>query len=217
MTHLPFMSKTLKITIAASFVAASTIIALASQTQADTVENYTNTAPQKAAYSQQKSNRETFSSSEIMVKGHSFFGSTTNGLAQAIEYVFQKAGRPQGYIIGEEASGAFVGGLRYGEGTLFLKDGTSKKVYWQGPSVGFDFGGNGSRSLVLVYNIDSTNDIFSRFIGVDGSAYLVGGLGVNFQSNEKLSLAPIRTGVGARLGANVGYLKYTAQPTWNPF
>jgi len=217
MTHLPFVSKTLKTTIASSFVAASTIIALASQTQADTRESYTKAAPQKATYTQQKSNRETFSSTEIMTKGHSFFGSTTSGLAQAIEYVFQKAGRPQGYIIGEEASGAFVGGLRYGEGTLFLKDGTRKKVYWQGPSVGFDFGGNGSRSLVLVYNIDSTNDIFSRFIGVDGSAYLVGGLGVNFQSNEKLSLAPIRTGVGARLGANVGYLKYTASPTWNPF
>lgn len=216
MTNLPLISK------AAAAVAIGSAIALslftATSAFADTRENFNKAAPQKVAYARkQTSNRETFSSSEIMTKGHGFFGSTTNGLAQAVEYVFQKAGQPQGYIIGEEGAGAFVGGLRYGEGTLFLKDGTQQKVYWQGPSVGFDFGGNGSRSLVLVYNIDHTSDIFSRFVGVDGSAYLVGGIGVNFQSNEKLSLAPIRTGLGARLGANIGYLKYTAKPTWNPF
>jgi len=164
-----------------------------------------------------QSNAGSYSSGEILKEGHQFFGSTTKGLAKAVEYVFQKAGPPQGYIIGQEGSGAFVGGLRYGEGTLYLKDGTRKKVFWQGPSIGFDFGGNGSRALVLVYNIDHVNDIFDRFIGLDGSAYFIGGLGVNFQSNEKLKLAPIRTGVGARLGANIGYLKYTQAPTWNPF
>jgi hypothetical protein len=159
----------------------------------------------------------TFSSTEIVSKGHQFFGTTTKGLAQAVEHIFAEAGRPRGYIIGEEGAGAFVGGLRYGEGTLYIKNGPHQKVYWQGPSVGFDFGGNGSRTLVLVYDIDTPRDIFSRFIGVEGTAYLVGGFGVNFQSNEKLKLAPIRTGVGARLGANVGYLKYTNKPTWNPF
>ena len=159
----------------------------------------------------------TFSSDEIVSKGHHFFGSTTKGLAQAVEHIFAKAGRPRGYIIGEEGAGAFVGGLRYGEGTLYIKNGPRQKVFWQGPSVGFDFGGNGSRTLVLVYDIDTPRDIFSRFVGVEGTAYLVGGFGVNFQSNEKLKLAPIRTGVGARLGANVGYLKYTSRPTWNPF
>ncbi len=220
MTNLPpispLVSPLVSRTIAA--VAVSAAIAFSASANAESRDNFSGYKSQKAAYSKpQHSPRETFSSSEIMVRGHGFFGSTTSGLAQAIEYVFQKAGRPQGYIIGEEAAGAFVGGLRYGEGTLFLKNGTQQKVYWQGPSVGFDFGGNGSRSLVLVYNIDDTNDIFSRFVGVDGSAYLIGGLGVNFQSNEKLSLAPIRTGVGARLGANIGYLKYTAKPTWNPF
>lgn len=199
-------------------LAIASAIALPASANAESRDNFHKASPQKAAYSQKyKSTRETFSATEIMSKGHGFFGTTTSGLAQAVEYVFQKAGRPQGYIIGEEGAGAFVGGLRYGEGTLFLKDGTQQKVYWQGPSVGFDFGGNGSRSLVLVYNIDDTNDIFSRFVGVDGSAYLIGGLGVNFQSNEKLSLAPIRTGIGARLGANIGYLKYTSKPTWNPF
>jgi hypothetical protein len=159
----------------------------------------------------------TYSSDEIIHGGHRWFGTTTKGVAKAVETVFSQSGRPSGYIIGEEASGAFFGGLRYGEGTLFMKDGTRKKVYWQGPSVGFDLGGNGSRVLVLVYNINREHQIYSRFIGIEGSAYMVGGLGVNFQSNEELKLAPIRTGVGARLGANVGYLKYTENPTFNPF
>ncbi len=212
MTRISPISKTL------AALAIGAAVAFSASANADSRDNFNNYESKKTAYTKkQTSNRETFSSSEIMKKGHSFFGSTTSGLAQAVEFIFQKAGRPQGYIIGEEGAAAFIGGLRYGEGTLFLKDGSRQKVYWQGPSVGFDFGGNGSRSLVLVYNIDNTRDIFSRFVGIGGSAYLVGGLGVNFQSNEKLSLAPIRTGIGARLGANVGYLKYTAQPTWNPF
>ena len=164
-----------------------------------------------------QSEKGTYSPEEIVSGGHRWFGTTTKGVAQAVETVFAKAGRPSGYIIGEEASGAFFGGLRYGEGTLFMKDGTRKKVYWQGPSVGFDLGGNGSRVLVLVYNINSDHQIYDRFVGVEGSAYMVGGLGVNFQSNAHLKLAPIRTGVGARLGANVGYLKYTERPTLNPF
>jgi hypothetical protein len=160
---------------------------------------------------------DTFSIDEIVHAGHSFFGTTTEGVAQAVEYVFSEAGRPSGYIVGEEASGAFIGGLRYGEGVLHLKNGTTRKIYWQGPSVGLDWGGNGSRSLVLVYDIASVNEIFDRFIGVEGSAYMIGGIGVSFQKNHKLKLAPIRTGVGARFGANMGYLKYTGQPTWNPF
>jgi hypothetical protein len=159
----------------------------------------------------------TYSLEEMMQTGHTFFGNTTKGVAQAIEYVFQRAGQPSGYIIGEEASAAFVGGLRYGEGTLYLKNGAQQKVYGLGPSVGFDIGGNGSRTLVLVYDIVSPPEIFDHFVGVEGSAYMIGGLGINFQTNQRLKLAPIRTGVGARLGANVGYLKYTDQPTWNPF
>ena len=158
-----------------------------------------------------------FSSQEVMDAGHQFFGETTDGVAEVIEYTFSKLGEPNGYIVGEEGSGAFVGGLRYGEGTLKLKNGTDQKVFWQGPSVGFDFGGNGSRVLVLVYGVTSPDQLFNRFVGVDGSAYVVGGLGVNFQQNNDVKLAPIRTGVGARLGVNAGYLKYTAKPTWNPF
>ena len=121
------------------------------------------------------------------------------------------------YIVGEEGSGAFVGGLRYGEGTIYYKNGAKKHIYWQGPSVGFDFGGNGSRTLTLVYNSQSPEDLYDRFAGVEGTAYLVGGVGVNFQKKDNITLAPIRTGVGARLGANIGYLKYSPRATWNPF
>lgn len=161
--------------------------------------------------------KSTFTTEEIMSTGHQFFGKTSRGLSQAVEYVFQNQGEPTAYIVGEEGSGAFVGGLRYGEGTIYYKDGRQQRIYWQGPSVGFDFGGNGSRTLTLVYNSDSPKDLYDRFVGVEGSAYFIGGLGVNFQQNHNIILAPIRTGVGARLGANVGYLKYSKSATWNPF
>jgi hypothetical protein len=159
----------------------------------------------------------TYTTEEMLSVGHQFFGKTTRGIAQAVEYVFQRQGEPSAYIVGEEAAGSFVGGLRYGEGTIYYKSGLKQRIYWQGPSVGFDFGANGSRSLVLVYNSTSPEDLYTRFGGVEGSAYIVGGLGVNFQAKDELILAPIRTGVGARLGANVGYLKYTPRPDWNPF
>ena len=161
--------------------------------------------------------KSTFTTEEIMSTGHQFFGKTSRGLSQAVEYVFQNQGEPTAYIVGEEGSGAFVGGLRYGEGTIYYKDGRQQRIYWQGPSVGFDFGGNGSRTLTLVYNSDSPKDLYDRFVGVEGSAYFIGGLGVNFQQNHNIILAPIKTGVGARLGANVGYLKYSKSATWNPF
>jgi hypothetical protein len=165
-----------------------------------------------------KRKQQTYSSDEILDAGQKFFGKTTRGVAEAVEYVFSNQGEPTAYIVGEEGSGALVGGLRYGEGVIYYKSGTRQKVYWQGPSIGFDFGGNGSRTLVLVYNSSAPRDLYDeRFGGVEGSAYLVGGLGVNFQKNRDIILAPIRTGVGARLGANVGYLKYTRKPTWNPF
>jgi hypothetical protein len=160
---------------------------------------------------------DTFTTEEIMTKGHETFGKASRGLGQAIEYVFQSQGEPTAYIVGEEGSGAFVGGLRYGEGTIYYKNGTEQRIFWQGPSLGWDFGGNGSRSLVLVYGSEQPEDLYERFGGVEGTAYLIGGLGVNFQRKDNITLAPIRTGVGARLGANIGYLKYSSKPTWNPF
>lgn len=158
-----------------------------------------------------------FSQNEILRAGHGFFGSVSQGLAQAVEWAFQKAGRPNGYILGEDAGGAIFAGLRYGEGTLHTKDAGTHKVYWQGPSLGYDLGAEGSKVMVLVYNLHDPGDIYDRFGGVQGAAYLVGGVGVQLQKAGDVTLAPIRSGIGVRLGANVGYLKYTRTPTWNPF
>ncbi len=134
-----------------------------------------------------------------------------------IEKIVGDRGLPNGYILGEEASGAFVGGLRYGEGTLFTKNAGDHKVYWQGPSVGWDFGGDGNRTMMLVYNLNNTDKIYKRFLGVSGSAYLIGGLGMTVMKRGKVVLVPVRTGVGARLGVNIGYLKMRRDATWNPF
>jgi hypothetical protein len=161
--------------------------------------------------------RRTYSRNEILDTGHHFFGSVSQGLANVVEYAFEKAGHPNGYILGEDAGGAFVAGLRYGEGTLYTKDAGVHKVCWQGPSVGYDFGGEGSKTMVLVYNLRHPYDIYQRFGGVQGSAYFVGGVGIQFQKHGDVVLAPIRSGIGFRLGANIGYLKYTRTPTWNPF
>ncbi len=158
-----------------------------------------------------------YSKNEIADAGHGFFGSVSRGLASIIEYTFQKAGRPNGYILGEDAGGAFIAGLRYGEGKLFTKDAGTHRVYWQGPSIGYDVGGEGSKTMVLVYNLRDPSDIYHRFGGVQGTAYLVGGVSVQFQKYGDVVLAPIRSGIGLRLGANVGYLKYSREPTWNPF
>lgn len=158
-----------------------------------------------------------YTQNEIVDVGHRFFGSVSSGLASAVEWAFQKAGRPNGYILGQDAGGAIVAGLRYGEGRLYTKDAGEHKVFWQGPSVGYDFGAEGSKVMVLVYNLRDPSDIYERFGGVQGAAYLVGGVGVQLQKAGHVTLAPIRAGVGLRLGANVGYLKYTRNPTWNPF
>lgn len=159
----------------------------------------------------------TYSQNEVVDAGHRFFGSISEGLAKAVERTFRSQGRPNGYILGEDAGGAFVAGLRYGEGTLYTKDVGNHRIYWQGPSLGYDFGGEGSKTMVLVYNLRDPADMYTRFGGVQGSAYLIGGVSVQFQTHEHVTLAVIRSGVGLRLGANVGYLKYTRTPTWNPF
>jgi len=158
-----------------------------------------------------------YSRNEILDAGHRFFGTVTKGLASVVEYAFQQQGRPNGYILGQDAGGAFIAGLRYGEGILYTKDAGTHRLYWQGPSIGYDMGGDGSKVMVLVYNLRDPSDIYNRFGGVDGSAYVVGGVGLTIQKNGDIVTAPIRTGVGLRLGANVGYLKYTPYPTWNPF
>ncbi len=159
----------------------------------------------------------TYSSNEILDAGRGFFGGASEGLAKVVEHSFRRNGQPNGYILGEEGSGAIVAGLRYGEGTLYSKGFPPQKVYWQGPSLGYDFGANGSKTFTLVYNLQYPSQIYERFAGIDGSAYLVGGVGITYQQHDDVILAPIRAGLGLRLGANVGYLKYTPSPTWNPF
>ena len=160
---------------------------------------------------------ENYSAQEIVDSGHRFFGATSGGLASVIEKVFESYGLPNGYVLGEEGSGAFVGGLTYGEGTLYTKNAGDHKVFWQGPSLGWDFGGQGSRTMMLVYNLDNVPNLYERFAGVAGSAYVVAGVGFNVLKSGNMLLVPVRTGVGARLGVNVGYLKLTEQPTWTPF
>lgn len=157
-----------------------------------------------------------YNQGEIIEAGHGFFGAISQNLASAVEYAFKSQGRPNGYILGEDAGGAFVVGLRYGEGRLFTKEAGDHKVFWQGPSLGYDAGAEGSKAMVLVYNLRDPSEIYNRFGGVQGAAYVVGGLSVQFQKYEDVTLAIIRSGVGLRLGANVGYLKYTRAPTWNP-
>jgi hypothetical protein len=154
---------------------------------------------------------------EIVEAGSGFFGTTTGGLATGIERIFSSYGLPNGYILGQEGSGAIIGGVTYGEGTLYTKNAGDHNVYWQGPSVGWDFGAQGSKVMVLVYNLNTVNDVYRRFGGIAGSAYVVAGLGFNVLGNNEVLIVPIRTGVGARLGVNLGYLKLTPAPTWNPF
>lgn len=169
------------------------------------------------SFATQLNDNGTYSSNEIVDIGHKFFGSTASSLAMGVERIFARYGLPNGYILGEEGSGAIVGGLTYGEGLLYTKNAGDHQVFWQGPSIGWDYGANGSRSMMLVYNLDSIDALHGRYGGVAGQAYLAAGVGFNVLKRNNVLLVPVRTGVGARLGVSVGYLKLTPQPTWNPF
>jgi hypothetical protein len=161
---------------------------------------------------------DTYSEPEIVNAAERFFGAGAEGVAAVVSHVFSDLGRPNGYIQGQEGSGAIGIGLRYGNGRLRLKgrSGTTR-VYWRGPSIGFDTGGNAAKVFTLVYNMSDPDQIFQRFPGVDGSAYFVGGIGVNYQRADDITLAPMRAGVGFRLGANIGYLHYARRRGINPF
>src|SRR5258708_31914189 len=133
-----------------------------------------------------------------------------------VEKAVSQWGLPNGYVLGEEAGGAFVGGLRYGDGTLYTKNAGDVRVFWQGPTLGFDAGADGARTMMLVYNLPRTTAIFDRFGGLDGSAYFIGGFGMTALTANNIVLVPSRSAVGPRLRANLGYLQFPQRPTWNP-
>jgi hypothetical protein len=154
---------------------------------------------------------------EIVDAGHGFFGSTTGGLAKVTEQAFKRYGLPNGYILGQEGAGSFVIGATYGEGELYTKNAGRHSMFWQGPSIGLDYGGEGSRVMMLVYEMPRVNAIYNRFGGISGQAFVVAGFGMTVLKHKNMLIVPIRTGIGARLGINVGYLKMTRNATWNPF
>jgi len=160
---------------------------------------------------------ETYTREELVPTVSDFLGVTAETAGAAIERLFRDNGRPTAYIAGEEGSAAVTVGARYGRGLLYMKNQSPLEVFWQGPSIGADVGGNASRVFTLCYNLQYQDAIFRRFPGVEGSAYLVGGLGINYQRADGITLAPIRAGVGVRLGANIGYLSYSRQRNILPF
>ena len=163
-----------------------------------------------------KAGDDTFTQEEILDKAKGFFGTTTEGLAKAIQKVFEEQGRPNAFIVGEEVSGAIGIGVRYGNGMLNRKTGETRKVYWQGPSIGFDLGADASKMFILIYRLPETEKLFQRFPAVEGSFYFVAGIGVNYQQSGDIIQAPIRTGVGLRAGVNIGYMHYTKEHSWLP-
>ena len=200
-----------------SLLAGLGVVPVAAQTAP--AEPPTGTVPPGSAPPQQQPPRDDsrFQPNEIIDAGHRFFGGVSRGLALVVEKAVSQWGLPNGYVLGEEAGGAFVGGLRYGDGTLYTKNAGDVRVFWQGPTLGFDAGADGARTMMLVYNLPRTTAIFDRFGGLDGSAYFIGGFGMTALTANNIVLVPIRSGVGLRLGANLGYLKFTERPTWNPF
>ena len=169
------------------------------------------------AFARSGSLSDTYSADELVHKGSAFFGSVAQGMASVVEKAVAQYGLPNGYILGDEGGGAFFAGARYGQGTMYTRNAGDLAVYWQGPTIGVDFGGDGSKVMMLVYNLPATRAIFGRYPGIDGSAYVVGGLGMTVLKRGDVVVVPIRSGVGARIGVNAGYLKFTSEPTWNPF
>jgi hypothetical protein len=181
---------------------------------------FTGAAPAAASSSQCYASQNPagqYSSNDIIQAGHKFFGDVSQGLASIVEKAVSQHGLPNGYILGQEGSGAIIGGLRYGEGTLSTKNAGQCEIFWQGPSIGPDLGGNGDRVMMLVYNLPDVKSVYRRFYGVAGSAYVVAGFGMTVLSNREIFVVPIVSGVGARFGLNLSYLKFTDHATWNPF
>ena len=163
--------------------------------------------------------KTTFDKQEMVDKAKIYFSDLSEGVGIIIERSFNDFGQPSAYIEGEEFSGAFFGGLRYGGGKIYFKDGTVKDVYWNGPSVGFDLGANASRVFTLIYNLNTDNleKLFVRFPDVEGTLYLAAGLAINYQRKNDIIITPVRSGLGLRAGINLGYTKYTKKKSLIPF
>jgi hypothetical protein len=170
-----------------------------------------------AAPAASAADESTYTKQEILDQVEQFFGQGAKNLGKVVEKVFADQGRPDAYIAGEEAGGAIGVGLRYGRGSLHIKGGVARKVYWQGPSIGIDFGAAASKVFVLVYHLKNPDELFQRYPGVEGSLYFVGGVGVNYLQSGNVVIAPIRFGAGWRQGVSVGYLDFTRKPSANPF
>lgn len=160
---------------------------------------------------------QTYPIDDIVKAGDKFFGNLSQGLAQIVERLFSQYGEPNGYILGDEAGFAVIGGVRYGNGRLYTLNAGEHPIFWQGPSIGWDFGASGSKAMFLIYNLQSIDQLYASYPGVEGSAFVVGGISVMVMSDNNVVIAPIRTGFGARIGVNVGYIKFTHTQTWNPF
>ncbi len=159
----------------------------------------------------------TFRKDDLIGAAEGVFGKGAQGLGELLEKILKDQGEPNGYIAGREASGAFVVGFRYGSGTLTHKVEGARAVYWTGPSLGFDVGGDAAKVFVLVYNLYDSQDLYKRFAQVEGRAYFVGGLSATYLRRGDIALIPVRLGVGVRLGANVGYMKFSEKSRWLPF
>ena len=174
-------------------------------------------APAGRAQGQFPPKVEDFSESTLVISAAKYLGTTAESMAEIMDRVFSQYGIPDAIIRGEEVSAAVVFGLRYGRGTLEMRSGAQHPIYWRGPSAGVDTGGNAAKSFTLVYGIQNVEEVYSRFGGVDGSAFYLGGVAVNYLQRDDIVLAPMRAGVGLRAGVSIGYLKFTHESGWFPF
>lgn len=181
---------------------------------ASTSNQSTTAGSESAAASEDQGGYDQYQTTQEAVD---FLGGSAEAIAQVVDRAFAEYGRPNAIIKGEEGGGAFVLGVRYGQGEFMSKTGITQKVYWQGPSIGWDFGGDAGRVFMLVYNLPRPDLIYQRFAGVSGSAFLVGGVGMHYLRSQSIVVAPIRVGVGLRLGAGVGYIQFTQEKSYNPF
>lgn len=205
------------LSIVASALVAFLSAPVVAQSQTVPTEAGPEQPPYSAAPEPSDAQSMTYKMQEIADAADGAFGEASEAVAMVIQKVFADLGEPNAYIVGREGSGAMIVGLRYGKGVLFSKIEGERTVYWTGPSVGFDVGGDASRSFVLVYHLYDTEEIFQRFPAVEGKAYLIGGVSANYHQRGRTILVPIRLGAGWRLGANVGYIRYSREGRVLPF